>query len=511
MNEMEIHGSDVSNPEVFYKLQLPFKSVFHDSIVVSDDKEKKVFNEDLKNEMVKKLVSKYSLENNLTPTGYNDELFGPVKDYVDTLLAACPLPRNQGPVIPGLENGKTDFAGGVLYSTYWRHVRSDEPGVMEKPKCGKWTPTGSKEDEIFPLYSVELTSSAQEIGPYSDLSDMAIVYTCDMSKCAIKCACKLCSSKRNDCRRKCGYSPCKVCILQCPRHKVELERTFNHKEHAFTVKVDVRGTIKFLVKHAGIPKECEECSDDLKDHRVYHKVFHGFCKYCRQLMIPFNYRDVRSYRQYVDARKSVLRDYGRTCAFCNKVFYDTYNRQKHEVTIHEGAGKFSCDECARRFANINDLQYHKRAQHSGQDIRVECDQCDQYFKNESTMKLHKLRKHSTAPQEFTCNKCDSVFTARKNLIRHEKEQHWMHKVNWEHVQFPEDELLFKCEICAKSFKRKLNLVTHKQLVHNDDNQGSRQHTCELCCKVFSTKSNCKRHQKQCSSDDKTRIVKDESE
>ena len=45
--------------------------------------------------------------------------------------------------------------------------------------------------------------------------------------------------------------------LQCPRHKVELERTFNHKEHAFTVKVDARGTIKFLVKHAGIPKECE--------------------------------------------------------------------------------------------------------------------------------------------------------------------------------------------------------------------------------------------------------------
>ena len=113
--------------------------------------------------------------------------------------------------------------------------------------------------------------------------------------------------------------------------------------------------------------------------------------------------------------------------------------------------------------------------------------------------------YPTAPQEFTCNKCDSVFTARKNLIRHEKEQHWMHKVNWEHVQFPEDELLFKCEICAKSFKRKLNLVTHKQLVHNDDNQGSRQHTCELCCKVFSTKSNCKRHQKQCSSDDKTQI------
>ena len=64
---MEIDGSDVSNPEVFYKLQLPFKSVFHDSIVVSDDKEKKVFNEDLKNEMVKKLISKYSLENNHTP------------------------------------------------------------------------------------------------------------------------------------------------------------------------------------------------------------------------------------------------------------------------------------------------------------------------------------------------------------------------------------------------------------------------------------------------------------
>jgi hypothetical protein len=134
MNEMEIHGSDVSNPEVFYKLQqLPFKSVFKESIVVSDNNEKIEFNEDLKSEMEKKLVSKYSLENNLT-TGYNNELVSPVKEYVDTLLAACPLPRNQGPVIPGLENGKNDFAGGVLYSILWRHVRSDEPGVLEKPK-----------------------------------------------------------------------------------------------------------------------------------------------------------------------------------------------------------------------------------------------------------------------------------------------------------------------------------------------------------------------------------------
>ena len=70
-----------------------------------------MFNEDLKSEMEKKLVSKYSLENNLTPHGYTNEPFGPVKDYVDTLVAACPLPRNQGPVIPGLENGKNDFAG----------------------------------------------------------------------------------------------------------------------------------------------------------------------------------------------------------------------------------------------------------------------------------------------------------------------------------------------------------------------------------------------------------------
>ena len=333
---------------------------------------------------------------------------------------------------------------------------------------------------------------------------MAIVYTCDMSKCAIKCTCKICLSKRKDCRRKCGYEPCQVCILQCSQHKIELDRKFCHSQHAFTLKVNTDGRIRYIVKHAGIPRDCEECARDLKDHRMFHRVFHGFCKYCRQLLVPYKFGNVCSYKSYLAARKCAEKDFDRTCAKCNKVFADGYNRRRHETTVHEDSGKFECDECKSWFANSTDLDYHKGVNHSEPVDEEKCVECNQVFKSKVALKKHNSRKHASTSdtKEFACAECDKVFSARHSLLRHEKEKHLKFKVNLNLVQFGE-ELQSRCDLCEKIFRRKENLDVHKRLVHKEGViEVSEGQCCSFCFKSFATISSCNRHQKQCILKDK---------
>ena len=491
---MEILGQDVIFTELIYKLTVPSSYESQHTCDITDASREEV--EINRNAIEKSIVDKFSLDQKIT-LDYNSVVTGRLKDYVDIELASFPLSRNQGPLIPGIDD-RIEHG----YSIRWRHTRefSDNEGPT---KCGKWLPIPNHHNELFPDYVFESFEHKQTvIGPYSDISDMAIVYTCGMSKCAIKCPCKICLSKRNDCRRKCGNQPCQVCILQCPQHKIQLDRKFCHGQHAFTLKVTSDGKIRYVVKHAGIPRDCEECESDLKDHRIFHRVFHGFCKYCRQLLVPFKFGNVCSYKSYLAARKGAEKDFDRTCGSCNKVFADGYNRKRHETTIHEVSGKFECEECQSNFANTADLEYHKGADHSEHDSAAEekCVECDQVFKSKVALEKHTYRKHASTSdtKEFACAECDKVFSARHNLLRHEKEKHLKFKVNLNFVQFGE-ELQSRCDLCEKRFKRKENMLVHKRLVHKEGvAETSDGQRCGFCPKTFTTSSNCKRHQKQCS-------------
>ena len=494
-SKMKILGKHIAFLEIEHQLTVPFSFESQQTSNITDATKEEVNQK--RNAIEKAIVDQFSLDKKIH-LDYNSVVIGYWKDYVEIELESCPLSRNQGPLIPGLDD-RIKYGYGIR----WGHIRD----LSEKgpPKCGKWSPSEKPNNEIFPDYIFEPFDHGRKmIGPYSDISDMAIMYTCDMSKCAIKCPCKICMSKRKDCRRKCGYEPCQVCILQCPQHKLELDRKFCHSQHAFTLKVNTDDRIRYVVKHAGIPRDCEDCASDLKDHRMFHRVFHGFCKYCRQLLIPFKFGNVSSYKSYVTAKKAAEKDFDRTCATCTKVFADGYNRKRHETTVHENLGKFECDECKSRFANTEDLDYHKGANHSEPVAEVKCVECDQVFKSKIALKKHNSRKHASAsaPKVFACAECDATFSARHNLLRHDKEKHLKFKVNLNLIQFGE-ELLSQCDLCENRFRRKENMETHKRLVHKlgvtEVSDGQR---CLFCSKIFATNSSCKRHQKQCILKDK---------
>ena len=482
MEYPKILGRHFENPEVIFELRVP--RTFEP--IDLEYNEQKTLDDSLHKEIQNKLFTEFSLVGNIKPNR-NRSLFGTnISDYVNLKLSSCPLPRNQGPIIPGVDNSKYDYRGEhLILKVSWLH----NPPPIGTPKiCATWSPREKSDGNIFPEYNVvPFDSSNNKIkGPYSDSADMAIVYTCSRYKCSIKCTCKICSSDRQDCRRKCSFRPCSVCTLQCPRHKIELDRKFEQEIHAFTLKVDEKDTLKFVVKHAGIPTDCIDCADDLRDHQIFHKIFHVFCKFCRQLLIPFSLGNITKIEDFVGANNKAMKQSLLTCKECNKIFNDNYSRKRHESTVHENHGKFDCSMCDRKFANINEMEYHMKAKHTITNDVLMCQECDQTFKNEMTLKRHISSKHSGVAQEFACEYCDAVFSRRDSLTRHHKERHWDHKVNWNHVQFGED-LMLKCDMCNKLFKRNENLKVHKQMVHKEDFKQGEQHTCLFCFKNFSNK------------------------
>ena len=201
-------------------------------------------------------------------------------------LATYPLPRNMGPVLPPSDRKHDDLKCERVIVENTSFVHNDI-----NQKCGNWIPSERIGSELFPRYNVELHDEKQDNfkGPHSD-TNMAILYTCTKQKCSIRCSCKICSSSiQKSCKTKCGNYPCAGCITQCLKHRIGLDRAFDLEKHCYSLKVDLENYIKFIVKHTDIPLECNDCQNDLTDHQKYHKIFHGRCKFCKQLMAPFNF------------------------------------------------------------------------------------------------------------------------------------------------------------------------------------------------------------------------------
>ena len=103
---MEIVGRNCSTPGLVYKLQVQFSCEFKQPApVVSTSQKDNV--DKKKDDIEKEIIDEFSLDNQITLDG-NSILLGCRRDYVEIELASCPLPRNQGPIIPGLDNGKYD-------------------------------------------------------------------------------------------------------------------------------------------------------------------------------------------------------------------------------------------------------------------------------------------------------------------------------------------------------------------------------------------------------------------
>ena len=199
--------------------------------------------------------------------------------------------------------------------------------------CGEWK--GGQ---------IEHRNKTNVWGPASRMNG-SIFYNCQFGKCEIDCICKLCQTPSKCINKFCNDSPCPTCELQCILHKITLMRDFND-ENLFTLVAakHEESVICVYKKYPGVLKSCPACTEDLKNHETYHKIYHLRCKYCRN--------DARSIENCISSndlrnKKGIIsRLDDQTWSKCFKLLSSPYHRKQHEESAHSEP-KYTCEICSQ--------------------------------------------------------------------------------------------------------------------------------------------------------------------
>lgn len=140
-------------------------------------------------------------------------------------------------------------------------------------------------------------------------------------------------------------------------------------------------------------------------------------------------------------------------------------------------------------------------------MKVACGVCSGVFKNVNELKVH-FRRHKE--RKFKCHLCALLFFKVSTLAKHLAIIHLKKKgVNFKKISDLEGNFdnallynqeekmhahnkiqLFQCELCAKRFKSKSNLMQHRKF-----HLKQKDHECLLCQHKFYTTSHLKAHLK----------------
>ena len=125
------------------------------------------------------------------------------------------------------------------------------------------------------------------------MSDSTLIYSCEIGGCRVSCLCSICKRPSICTGRSCAETPCENCNVHCCEHKIGLSRTFAEDEDLFTLIVqkgeatnesNLINIQKFkLKKYASIPRKCQVCSKDLKDHQLTTKFFIPDVNFARKI------------------------------------------------------------------------------------------------------------------------------------------------------------------------------------------------------------------------------------
>ena len=158
------------------------------------------------------------------------------------------------------------------------------------------------------------------------------------------------------------------------------------------------------------------------------------------------------------------------CGDCDKTCLNENALKRHIRAYHDESNSHKCHLFPWRFFAASHLKKHLQIKHNNEPIPKEliCSECGKTFSKMGNLKYHFRSVH--LGEKFPCKQCGKEFTSKHTLDYHVKK---VHKTN-------EDMPVSQCDICGKTYSRKIDMKAHKRYVHD----GIIDHKCDLCGKAF---------------------------
>ena len=111
-----------------------------------------------------------------------------------------------------------------------------------------------------------------------------------------------------------------------------------------------------------------------------------------------------------------VKDDGKTCPICKKVFRDRGKRNRHVRGVHEKSSQVKCTKCDILYSSNDALMNHIRLVHQKSE-QSECAQCGKVCSNAGNLRKHIASVHNKTTS-VSCHICHNIFTTQCNLTQH---------------------------------------------------------------------------------------------
>ena len=202
------------------------------------------------------------------------------------------------------------------------------------------------------------------------------------------------------------------------------------------------------------------------------------------------------------------------CDICGKSFIIPWRLSQHKKIAHLSKN-YQCESCGRHFTLEKLLKSHIDAHHQKRERIHRCESCDKSFFSVSGLKSHIRNIHNDDKKMHRCEICDREFKHQSILRRHSDTHNYdgkrtekcnscgkcfftsfLLKLHIKNVQCGATKELFECNLCHKTFTRKLNLEKHRKYRH-ESQEFLKEIRCNLCnYSSYSIHADLKKHMKE---------------
>lgn len=170
-----------------------------------------------------------------------------------------------------------------------------------------------------------------------------------------------------------------------------------------------------------------------------------------------------------------------SCHLCGLKFYKLSTLAKHLAVKHLLRKNFNFNSIKTKVKKLiteeeclDIVPTQKNISESELKRKISCQICNLEFSHPFSLKSHEACIHSTN-EPFQCEICAKTFKVRSNLLQHKR--------------FHLKEKNHKCDICSATFYTTSHLKQHLK-IHNNE----RNYECDKCGKTFIHSSSFKKHQ-----------------